>query len=295
MKTAEHWTEYRLLDSGDGEKLERWGDWLLARPDPQAIWPKSLPDQWALAHGWYHRSTAGGGHWEWRARLPTEWEIHYRELVFLVRPTDFKHTGLFPEQAINWDWMQHIIRQAGRPISVLNLFAYTGAATVACIAAGAEVCHVDSAKGMVRWAERNLELNGLRAKPLRLIVDDVPAFVRREVRRGRRYDAIIMDPPSYGRGGQGETWKLARDLPELLVSCRQLLSATPLFVQINGYTAGYPAAVYANLLQAILGKGGRTESGEIGLAAQSGLVLPCGIYARWLPLRPGHSGPARPV
>ncbi|HPH03593.1 MAG TPA: class I SAM-dependent methyltransferase [Spirochaetota bacterium] len=283
MKTAREWKEYRLVDSGDGEKLEYWGDWLLARPDPQAIWPKSAPEKWAAAHGWYHRSGEGGGHWEWRAALPHEWEIHWRDLAFLVRPTDFKHTGLFPEQAVNWDWMQDAIRRAGRPVSILNLFAYTGAATVACIAAGAEVCHVDAAKGMVRWAERNLEINGLRQKPLRLIVDDVTAFVRREARRGRRYDAIIMDPPSYGRGSQGETWKIGRDLPELLVACRAVLSANPLFVQINGYTAGYPATVYANLLQAIIGGAGRSECGEIGLASESGLVLPCGIYARWLP------------
>jgi len=283
MKTAHEWKEYRLVDSGDGEKLEYWGDWLLARPDPQAIWPKSAPEKWAAAHGWYHRSGEGGGHWEWRAELPHEWEIHWRNLAFLVRPTDFKHTGLFPEQAVNWDWMQDAIRRAGRPVSILNLFAYTGAATVACIAAGAEVCHVDAAKGMVRWAERNLEINGLRQQPLRLIVDDVTAFVRREARRGRRYDAIIMDPPSYGRGSQGETWKLARDLPELLVACRDVLKEAPLFVQINGYTAGYPATVYANLLQTIIGSRGRSECGEIGLAAESGLVLPCGIYARWLP------------
>ncbi len=283
MKTAREWKEYRLVDSGDGEKLEYWGDWLLARPDPQAIWPKSAPEKWAAAHGWYHRSGEGGGHWEWRAALPHEWEIHWRDLAFLVRPTDFKHTGLFPEQAVNWDWMQDAIRRAGRPVSILNLFAYTGAATVACIAAGAEVCHVDAAKGMVRWAERNLEINGLRQQPLRLIVDDVTAFVRREARRGRRYDAIIMDPPSYGRGSQGETWKIGRDLPELLVACRAVLSANPLFVQINGYTAGYPATVYANLLQSIIGGAGRSECGEIGLASESGLVLPCGIYARWLP------------
>jgi 23S rRNA (cytosine1962-C5)-methyltransferase len=211
--------------------------------------------------------------------------VLYRALKFIVRPTDFKHTGLFPEQAVNWDWLQDTIRNAGRGLSLLNLFAYTGAATTAAVAAGAEVCHVDAAKGMVRWAERNLALNGLRDRPVRLISDDVVAFVMREGRRGRKYDAIIIDPPSYGRGSQGEVWKLARDLPVLLDACRAILSERALFVQINGYTAGYAAAVYGNLLRAFImpGRAGRVECDEIGLTAEaSGIVLPCGVFARWI-------------
>ena len=285
VRLAEFWKDYCLIDSGDGEKLERWGDWILARPDPQALWPRITPQAWETAHAWYERSSRGGGRWHTRARLPAEWEIGYRDLRFIVRPTDFKHTGLFPEQAVNWDWLRETIGNAGRDLSILNLFAYTGAATTAAAFMGAEVCHVDAAKGMVRWAERNLEQNGLRDRRVRLICDDVLAFVLREGRRGRKYDAIIIDPPSYGRGSRGEVWKLARDLPVLLDACRAVLSDRACFVQVNGYTAGYASAVYGNLLRTIIapGRGGRIESDEIGLAAgASGLVLPCGVFARWI-------------
>jgi 23S rRNA (cytosine1962-C5)-methyltransferase len=287
MRLAEAWKDYCLIDSGDGEKLERWGSFVLARPDPQALWPRARRAAWDAAHAHYFRSKEGGGHWRSAAELPKEWEIRYKGLAFIVRPTDFKHTGLFPEQAVNWDWLQKTLAAhtgAGRAPSLLNLFAYTGGATVAAVAAGAEVCHVDAAKGMVRWAERNLTASGLRDRPLRLISDDVPAFVQREARRGRKYDAIIIDPPTYGRGASGETWKLARDLPGLLDLCRTLLSERALFVQINGYTTGFTAQVYANLLQAFFARerGGRIESDEIGLASESGMVLPCVVFARWL-------------
>jgi len=285
MRLAASWKEYSLIDSGGGEKLERWGDWLLARPDPQAIWPRARAEEWERAHAHYFRSAEGGGRWDFRAKLPEEWEVRYRDLGFIVRPTDFKHTGLFPEQALTWDWLAEAIRKVGRPLSILNLFGYTGAATVAVAAAGAEVCHVDAARGMVRWAERNLALNGLRARPVRLIADDALAFVRREGRRGRRYDAILIDPPSYGRGSQGETWKIARDLPILLDACQAILNENALFVQINGYTTGYTATIYANLLRAFIApeRAGRIESDEIGLAAEgSGMVLPCGVFARWV-------------
>jgi len=283
MKLATGWKDYELLDCGDGEKLERWGDWLLSRPDPQAIWPRAVPARWQEAHAHYERSGEGGGQWHWRAKLPEEWQVRHRDLSFIVRPTDFKHTGLFPEQAVNWEWMQGAIRKAGRPVAVLNLFAYTGAATVACVAAGAEVCHVDAAKGMVRWAERNLATNGLRERPLRLIVDDVTAFVRREARRGRLYDAIIMDPPTYGRGSTGEMWRLEDHLWPLLCECREVLSESPLFFLVNAYTARLSPTVVANLLAELLGsRGGEITAGEVGLPVQvDGKVLPCGIYGRW--------------
>jgi len=283
VQVARHWKEYSLIDCGDGEKLERWGDCVLIRPDPQALWPRLRPELWDQAAARYIRGSDGGGAWRAYTELPEEWEIRYRDLRFLVRPTDFKHTGLFPEQAVNWDWLQGVIRKSNREISILNLFAYTGAATAAALAAGASVCHVDAAKGMRAWAERNLALNGLRDRDIRFITDDVPAFARREARRGRRYDAIIIDPPSFGRGSRGETWKLERDLPPLLAVCAELLSSRALFVQINGYAAGYTDLVYANLAQTLIARdrAGRIESDAIGLAAESGLVLPCGVYARW--------------
>jgi 23S rRNA (cytosine1962-C5)-methyltransferase len=285
VQAAKHWKDYSLIDCGDGEKLERWGDCVLIRPDPQALWPRAKPELWERADAHYVRSREGGGAWHKRTELPGEWEIRYRDLRFFVRPTDFKHTGLFPEQAVNWDWLRSIIKKSNREISILNLFAYTGAATVAALAEGsASVCHVDAAKGMVRWAERNLSLNGLRDRGIRFITDDVLAFTEREERRGRRYDAIIIDPPAFGRGSQGETWKLERDLPALLSICNALLSERPLFVQINGYAAGYSDRVYANLLQTLIApsRKGHIESDAIGLASESGLVLPCGVYARWI-------------
>lgn len=283
MKTPSGWKDYELLDSGDGMKLERWKKFVLARPDPQAIWPKSLSEQeWKDAHGTYHRSADGGGHWSWSDKLPERWEISYKKLKFYAKPTNFKHTGLFPEQAVNWDWMQEKIAAAGRPISVLNLFAYTGAASVACAATGASVVHVDAAKGMVSWAQENLELSGLAEKPVRFIVDDVVQFVAREHRRGHTYDAIIMDPPSYGRGSAGETWKIETMLYPLVAECAALLSQNPLFFIINSYTTGLSSIVSANMLKKALPPHGLIESFEIGLQPKSGeITLPAGSTARW--------------
>lgn len=285
MLLANEWKDYELLDTGGGEKLERWGEYILRRPDPQIIWP--LPKEsglWKSAHGHYHRSTSGGGHWEYKTRLPQRWTISYKELSFYIEPTGFKHTGLFPEQAVNWDWMIQKIKTAGRPIRVLNLFAYTGGATVAAAYAGAEVCHVDAAKGMVAWAKENLTVSGLADRPVRFMTDDVLKFVQREFRRGKKYDAIIMDPPSYGRGPKGEIWKIEDALYGLVEECVNVLSDTPLFFLINSYTTGFSPAVVSNILS-ILIKGrykGDVTNGEVGLpASNSDLILPCGIYGRW--------------
>jgi 23S rRNA (cytosine1962-C5)-methyltransferase len=285
MYIAADWTDYEILDTGNGEKLERWGHVVLRRPDPQVIWPIEREDElWTRVAGHYHRSSSGGGHWEMKVQLPERWTIRYGDLAFYIRPTNFKHTGLFPEQAVNWRWAMDKIRAAGRPIRVLNLFAYTGAASVACASAGAEVCHVDAAKGMVQWAKENLALSGLADRPVRFITDDVFKFVQREQRRGHRYDAIIMDPPSYGRGPNGEMWKLERDLYRFLVSCMDVLSDRPLFFLINSYTAGLSPIVLHNLLTMTLGRryGGRISTGEIGLpVTRTGLILPAGILGRW--------------
>lgn len=285
MYIAEDWTDYELLDTGNGERLERWGRILLRRPDPQIIWPIEHEDElWKGAAGHYHRSSSGGGHWEWKQQLPERWTIRYDQLSFYIRPTNFKHTGLFPEQAVNWRWVIGKIQTAGRPVRVLNLFAYTGGATVACAYAGAEVCHVDAAKGMVQWAKDNLRLSGLADRKVRFITDDVFKFVQREQRRGHRYEAVIMDPPSYGRGPGGEMWKLERDLYPFLESCVQVLSDRPLFFLINSYTAGLSPVVLRNLLTLCLARrfGGRITTGEIGLpVTRSGLVLPAGIVGRW--------------
>lgn len=283
---ADQWKEYELLDTGDGERLERWGKVVLRRPDPQVIWPRDPANEsaWKSAHAHYHRSASGGGSWEILSDIPDEWTLRYKELSFKVRPTGFKHTGLFPEQAVNWDWMQSAIRAAGRPIRLLNLFAYTGAATVAAAAAGAEVAHVDAAKGMVQWAKENLALSGLADKPVRFLVDDALKFVNREQRRGNRYDAILMDPPSYGRGSGGEQWKLESSLYPLVEACAALLSDKPLFFQINSYTTGLaPSVLGAVLTLALRGHGkGNITTGEIGLpVSRSGLILPCGIVGRW--------------
>lgn len=285
MLLAEDWKDYRLLDSGNGEKLEAWGGYTVVRPDPQAIWPRGTAD-WQGAHAVYKRSSSGGGQWLDASRLPESWEVRYGALRFLIRPTDFKHMGLFPEQAVNWDWMAERIRTAGRPVSVLNLFGYTGGATVACVAAGAAVCHLDAAKGMVRWAGDNIRANGLGEREVRYIVDDARAFVARERRRGKQYDAVVMDPPSYGRGAQGEPWKIEHDLFPLVREAATLLSSTPLFFVINSYTAGFSPTVLANILQLVLQKplGGTITRDELGLApAGGGPVLPCGIVARWKP------------
>lgn len=286
MYLADQWQDYELLDTGDGEKLERWGGYILRRPDPQIIWPKSKDSEplWNSAHAHYHRSSSGGGHWEMKAKLPERWTISFNQLTFIIKPTGFKHTGLFPEQQANWIWMMDKIRQAGRPIKVLNLFAYTGGATVACAAAGAEVCHVDAAKGMVQWAKENLHQSKLGDRPVRFITDDVFKFVLREQRRGHQYDAIIMDPPSYGHGPNGEMWKLENDLYRFVDSCMAILSPNPLFFLINSYTTGLSATVLTNILTMSLKNrfGGKIESGEIGIPiTSSGLVLPCGMLGRW--------------
>ncbi|MGC3992462.1 MAG: class I SAM-dependent methyltransferase [Chthoniobacteraceae bacterium] len=282
---ADRWQDYQLLDTGDGLKLERWGDVTLVRPDPQVMWPRT-GKQWTGWDGFYHRSESGGGRWEFRRELPDSWTIRYGALKFKIRPTDFKHTGLFPEQAANWDWCMNAIRQAktaGREVSVLNLFGYTGAATVACAAAGAEVCHVDASKGAVQWCRENAALSGLGEASIRYIADDCLKFVSREARRGRKYDAIIMDPPAYGRGAGGEVWKLELHLWKLLAECRDLLSAEPLFCLINSYTSRLSPLVLGNLLTQVFSQaGGRLTVGELGLPGQrNGLVLPCGIFGRW--------------
>ena len=284
MWTADGWKDYELLDCGRGEKLERWGDKLLVRPDPQAIWnTPRIHGGWKRPDGRYLRSSAGGGSWE-KGRLPGQWQIRYKNLTFQIKPMNFKHTGLFPEQAVNWDFAQEQIRSAGREVSVLNLFAYTGAASAACAAAGAKVCHVDAAKGMVQWARENARASGLETAPIRWIVDDCAKFVEREIRRGRRYDAIIMDPPSYGRGPTGEIWKLEDNLYPFVELCAGVLSEEPLFVIINSYTTGLAPSVLTYILETVISRkfGGRTVSDEIGLpVTESGLVLPCGATGRW--------------
>ncbi len=284
MYIADGWTDYEVLDTGGGEKLERWGDVILRRPDPQVIWPAQDAALWDRAHARYHRSAQGGGAWEMLSPVPDQWTVRYGALTFRVRPTGFKHTGLFPEQAANWDWMSALIRGAGRPVRVLNLFAYTGGATAACLAAGAEVCHVDAAKGMVSWAKENAQLSGLAQKPARFIVDDALKFVLREQRRGRCYEGILMDPPSYGRGPDGQVWKLENEVYGLVEECAKLLSPNPLFFLINGYTTGLQPAVLRNLLEktVALRHGGRAEADELGLPVRLGnVVLPCGASGRW--------------
>ncbi|BBH19693.1 SAM-dependent methyltransferase [Paenibacillus baekrokdamisoli] len=285
MYNADQWKDYELLDTGDGEKLERWGSYILRRPDPQVIWPNTgQTSRWTTADGHYHRSSTGGGEWEFRTKMPERWTVSYGELKFHIRPTSFKHTGLFPEQAVNWSWMMDKIRGAGRPIRVLNLFAYTGGATLAAAAAGAEVCHVDAAKGMVQWAKENAQLSGLESNPIRYIIDDVFKFVQREQRRGKQYDAIIMDPPSYGRGPNGEMWKLEENLYPFIESCLSVLSPDPLFMLVNSYTSGISPTVLHNMLHMTMGQkfSGSIHSGEIGIPiTATGLTLPCGILGRW--------------
>jgi 23S rRNA (cytosine1962-C5)-methyltransferase len=285
MIIADKWKDYELLDTGDGDKLERWGKFILRRPDPQIIWPiDESNDEWKKADAQYMRSKTGGGQWEDFKTLPERWTVNYGNLQFYVKAMGFKHTGIFPEQAVNWDWMMNKIENAKRPISVLNLFSYTGAATVACASAGASVCHVDAAKGMVSLAKENLHLSGLGDKPVRFIVDDVMKFVQREHRRGKEYDAIIMDPPSYGRGANGEVWAIEQHLFPLLEDCIKILSKQPLFFLINSYTTGFSPTVMKNLLEMTVAKKyeGKISCDEIGLPVKcSGLVLPCGIFGRW--------------
>ena len=284
MWIADRWEDYELLDCGGGERLERWDCQVLVRPDPQAIWetPREHP-AWKKAGGRYLRSSTGGGHWEKKA-LPESWKIRYRDLTFQVKPMNFKHTGLFPEQAVNWDFMAEKIKNAGRPVRVLNLFAYTGGATAACARAGASVCHVDAAKGMVAWARENARLSGLGEAPIRWIVDDCAKFVEREIRRGKCYDAIIMDPPSYGRGPGGEVWKLEENLYPFVKLCAGVLSDKPLFVLINSYTTGLAPSVLGYLLNLLVKEkyGGKCTWDELGLpVTATGLALPCGATGRW--------------
>ncbi len=277
MKIAENWQDYKIIATGDGYKLERWKDVVLLRPDPQVIW-KSQIDLFSYPgiNAVYRRSDKGGGAWEYCLPMPDEWEIAYRDLRFKVKPMGFKHTGLFPEQAVNWDYMSSLIRDAGRKIKVLNLFAYTGGATVACAKAGAEVTHVDAAKGMVERAGENARLSGIQSG-IRYIIDDCKKFVQREIRRGNRYDAVIMDPPSYGRGPGGEMWKIEESLFPFVELCRGVLSDDPLFFLINSYTTGLQPAVLANILKLCLkGLGGKIDAYEVGIATEEGIPLPCG-------------------
>lgn len=286
MWRADKWTDYRLIDSADGEKLEYWGNYLLRRPDPQAVWSvKSERQLWDRADAKYHRSNSGGGKWQFmNKKMPGRWTIRYRNLTFNIKPMGFKHTGLFPEQAVNWDWFSQLIKNSKRPVRLLNLFAYTGGATVAALSAGADVVHVDASKGMVTWAKENVVSSGLGDKPVRYIVDDVKKFVQREIRRGRVYDAIIMDPPSYGRGPSGEVWKIENELFPLIEDCMEILSDNPLFFLINSYTTGLSAQVLINVMTMTLVKkfGGRVSADEIGLPMSANkLILPCGISGRW--------------
>lgn len=285
MWISDQWQDFELIDCSGGEKLERWGNYTVVRPDPQAIWqtPRNR-SEWNRQGGHYKRSSTGGGKWD-RGNLPSDWTIGYKDLTFQVKPMNFKHMGLFPEQATNWDWAMEQIRNADREISVLNLFAYTGAATVACLKAGASVCHVDAAKGMVAWAKQNAQVSGVIDRPVRWIVDDCAKFVEREIRRGHHYDAIIMDPPSYGRGPGGEVWKLENDLWDFVCLTANVLSDDPLFVLINTYTTGLSPSVLTYMSESIFTKrfgSGVSDSQELGLpVTESGLVLPCGCSCRW--------------
>ena len=283
MWTADEWEDFELLDCSGGEKLERWGSYYLVRPDPQVIWETPRRDpHWKLCNAHYSRSSSGGGRWE-KTGLPASWQIRYKDLAFQVKPMNFKHTGIFPEQAVNWDWVRQQIRDAGTSVRVLNLFAYTGAATVACAAEGASVCHVDAAKGMVSWAKENAVSSGLSEAPIRWIVDDCGKFLRREIRRGHRYNALILDPPSYGRGPGGEIWKLETNLWPFLTLCAEVLE-NPVFVLLNSYTTGLAPSVLHYMMEELISSrfGGHSESQELGLpVTRSGLTLPCGASCRW--------------
>lgn len=282
MRAATGWQDYELLDATEGSRLERWGDVLLQRPDPQVLWAAPhATAAWGRVDAVYHRSAKGGGGWETRKKLPERWNISYQDLTFIVSPTGFKHTGVFPEQAVNWDEYTRLIKAAGRPVKVLNLFGYTGGATLACAAAGASVTHVDASKGMVAWARENAAASGLADKPVRWIVDDCQKFVAREMRRESRYDAIIMDPPSYGRGPGGEVWKLEEAIWPLLEQVVAALSAAPLFVAVNSYTTGLAPGVMGYMLGRLLPQG-RVQSDEVGLpVTATGGVLPCGATSLW--------------
>lgn len=289
MWLADNWKDYEVIDTSDGEKLERWGKYILLRPDPQVIWKTDkINPNWKKLNGHYHRSNKGGGEWEFFS-LPEQWSINYRNLTFQLKPFSFKHTGLFPEQATNWDWFSSIIKEAkqknpDREIKVLNLFAYTGGATLSAAAAGASVTHVDASKGMVQWAKENAASSGLSDAPIRWLVDDCVKFVEREIRRGNKYDAIIMDPPSYGRGPKGEIWKIEESIFPFIELTTRILCDKPLFFLINSYTTGLQPAVLCYMMNTAIVKrfGGRVEAGEIGLPVSSnGLILPCGASGRY--------------
>lgn len=285
MRVSSNWVDYELIDASCGERLERWGDIILIRPDPQIIWnTKRVNPLWKQAHAKYHRSNSGGGQWQVFKKIPAQWSLKYRDLVFNVKPMGFKHTGIFPEQATNWDFASDIIKSSDRQLNVLNLFGYTGCATLACLNAGAKVCHVDASKGMVQWAKENAASSGLSDKPVRWLVDDCMKFVAREQRRGNKYDGIIMDPPSYGRGPGGEVWKLEEQLYSFLELCSTILSDDARFFILNSYTTGLPPSVMEYMLSTIIQKrfGGTVSSSEIGLpVTDSKLVLPCGSTAIW--------------
>ena len=285
MRLSNEWKDYECIDAGNGEKLERWGNVIFRRPDPQAMWPINNDSSWKNVDGFYHRSNKGGGYWDFKKELPEYWTVSYKDLTFKVSPTNFKHTGLFPEQATNWDFMMEKISKANRPIKVLNLFAYTGGATMACSKAGSvEVVHVDASKGMTEWAKENMRLCHLENNRIRFIVDDCLKFVEREARRGNKYDAIVMDPPSYGRGPNGEVWKFEHNLYNLINACMKILSDEPLFFLINSYTTGISSTVLFNILKTTLEPkyNGIVDAGEVGLPiTKNNLVLPCGIYGRW--------------
>ena len=285
MEIANNWKDYEIIDMANGEKLERWKDIILVRPDPQIIWKeKNFPSKWKMVNAKYKRSKTGGGAWEYNKSLPEKWQIKYKQLTFNIKPMGFKHTGIFPEQAVNWEWMMDKISKQKKEIKVLNLFAYTGGATIACAYAGASVCHVDSSKGMVAWAKENAISSGLEKRPIRYIVDDVIKFVNREIRRGNKYDAIIMDPPSYGRGTSGEVWQFEENISDLVKLCTNILSEDPLFFLINSYTTGISSTVLENILKINIPRNykGKFSAGEIGLPmSNSNIILPCGIYGRW--------------
>lgn len=282
LRVAKDWNDYEILDMANGEKLERWGNYILERPDPQIVWQdKTFKDKWKKVDAIYHRSKKGGGYWENINDIKASWQVKYKDLTFNIKQMGFKHTGLFPEQAVNWDYMINKIKNSNRKIKVLNLFAYTGGATVACAYAGADVVHVDSSRGMVLWAKENIESSNLTDRYVRFIVDDVIKFVKREIRRGNKYDAIIMDPPSFGRGANGEVWNIEESLYPLIKLCMEVLSDNPLFFLINSYTTGMSPKVLENILYMTLDKKykGKISSGEVGLPMKnSNLILPCGIY-----------------
>ena len=284
MFLADGWKDFSVLDTGDGLKLERWGDVILSRPDPQVIWPVIDRSAWEKADAVYHRSASGGGEWEFRRKLPDRWVISYGQLRFWVHPTGFKHTGLFPEQAANWDAMAGIIRSSSGERKVLNLFGYTGGATIACAQAGAHVTHVDASKGMIQWAKDNRDLNGIPAERTRFIQEDASSFVKREIRRGNRYDAVILDPPSYGRGPNGEKWKLEDELFGLMDLCSKVLNDRALFVFLNSYTTGLQPTVLSNVMERTIGRihGGEVDAQELCLPVDAGGYLPCGATGRWM-------------